>query len=133
MSQEKFARATSVNDGSSSAIVKLLQMVNNALMSAKKVMKLSTGRKDGLVNGLGGIRRSLDISDHTKGPSPVPNRLFFLTLFKRPLTPPPSFLNIYVADFSKGFLKKCVNACRDKCVKIVRKSLGKSVQYIKKL
>ena len=24
-------------------------------------------------------------------------------------------------------------ACRDKCVKIVRKSLGKSVQYIKKL
>ena len=51
--------------------------------------------------------------------------VFFLILFKRPLTPPPSFLNIYVADFSKGLLKKCVNTCRDKCVKIMRKSLGK--------
>ena len=55
-----------------------------------------------------------------KGRPSGPNRLFFLTLFKRPLTPsPPSFLNIYVADFSKGLLKKCVKACRDKCVKIV--------------
>ena len=41
-------------------------------------------------------------------------------------------LKIYVADFSKGLLKKCINACRDKCIKIVRKSLGKSVQYITK-
>ena len=47
--------------------------------------------------------------------------------------PPPSFLNIYVADFSKGLLKKCVKACRDKCVKIVRKSLRKNVQSTKKL
>ena len=47
--------------------------------------------------------------------------------------PPPLVLNIYVADFSKGLLKRCVNACRDKCVKIVRKSLGKNVQYTKKL
>ena len=31
--------------------------------------------------------------------------------------PPPLVLNIYVADFSKGLLKKWVNACRDKCVK----------------
>ena len=30
-------------------------------------------------------------------------------------------------------LKRCVNACRDKCVKIVRKSLGKNVQFTKKL
>ena len=64
-------------------------------------------------------------SNVSKGRPFEPNRLFFWTLFKRPLTPPPSFLNIYVADFSKGFLKKCINACRDKCVKIVRKSLGK--------
>ena len=42
-----------------------------------------------------------------------------------PPPPSPLVLNIYVADFSKGLLKKCVNACRDKCVKIVRKSLGK--------
>ena len=34
-----------------------------------------------------------------KGRPPVPNRLFFLTLFKGPLTPPPSFLNIYVSDY----------------------------------
>ena len=47
--------------------------------------------------------------------------------------PPPLVLNIYVADFSKGLLKRCINACRDKCVKIVRKSLGKNVQVTKKL
>ena len=47
--------------------------------------------------------------------------------------PPPSFLNIYVADFSKGLLKKCVNACRDKRAKIVRKSLGENVRFTKKL
>ena len=28
----------------------------------------------------------------------IPN-LLFLTLFKQPLTPPPLFLNIYVADY----------------------------------
>ena len=72
-------------------------------------------------------------SSHCKGRPWGPFWMFFWTLFKRPLTPPPLVLNIYVADFSKGLLKKCVNACRDKCVKIVRKSLGKNVQYTKKL
>ena len=46
---------------------------------------------------------------------------------------PPLVLNLYVADFSYELLKKCVNACRDKYVKIVRKSLGKNVQFTKKL
>ena len=72
------------------------------------------------------------LQGYSEGRSLGPNRLFFLTLFKRPLTP-PLVLNIYVADFSKGLLKRCVNACRDKCVKIVRKSLRKNVQYTKKL
>ena len=40
-------------------------------------------------------------------------------------------LNIYVADFSKGLLKKCVNACSNKCVKMVRKFLGKNANLPK--
>ena len=44
---------------------------------------------------------------------------FFLTASA---PPPPLVMNIYVADFSKGLLKKCTNACCGKCVKIVRKS-----------
>ena len=31
---------------------------------------------------------------------------FFLTLFKRPLTPPSSFLNIYVADYIADYSAK---------------------------
>ena len=31
---------------------------------------------------------------------------FFLTLFKKPLTPPPFRLNIYVVNFSEGILTK---------------------------
>ena len=58
---------------------------------------------------------------------------FFFNIVQTAFDPPPLFLNIYVADFSKGLLKKCVNACRDKCVKIVRKSLGKNVQFTKTL
>ena len=38
---------------------------------------------------------------------------FFLTLFKRPLTP-PLVLNMYVANFVERLLKKCVNVCHDK-------------------
>ena len=51
-----------------------------------------------------------------KGSHPKPIVQFFLTLFKRPLTsPPPSLvLNMYVANFFKRILKKCVNACHDK-------------------
>ena len=41
------------------------------------------------------------------------NSVFFLTLFKRPLTP-PLVLNMYVANFFEQLLKKCVNACHDK-------------------
>ena len=33
------------------------------------------------------------------GTSHIPNRLSFLTLFKRPLTPPPPFLNLYCVFF----------------------------------
>jgi len=54
----------------------------------------------------------------------------FFNIVQRAFDPPPLFEQ-YVADFSKGLLKKCVNACRDKCVKIVRKSLGKNVQFTK--
>ena len=40
-----------------------------------------------------------------KGPSPVPNRLFFLTLFKQPLTPPPRFWTFMLQIFLKGYWK----------------------------
>ena len=59
-----------------------------------------------------------------KGHSTGPNHMFFLTLFKRPLTD--------FSDFSKVPSKKCVNTCRDKCVKIVSKSLGKMSNLPKK-
>ena len=50
-----------------------------------------------------------------KGSHPAPIVQFFLTLFKRPLTPPPSLvLNMYDANFFERLLKKCVNACHDK-------------------
>ena len=65
-------------------------------------------------------------------PSRTKSSVFF-NIVQTAFDPPPSFLNIYVADFSKGLLKKCVKACRDKCVKIVRKSLRKNVQSTKKL
>ena len=38
---------------------------------------------------------------------------FFLTLFKRPLTPPPRFEHV-CCQFYERLLKKCVNVCRDK-------------------
>ena len=55
----------------------------------------------------------------------------FLNIVQTAFDPPPLVLNIYVADSSKGLLKRCVNACRDKCVKIVRKSLEKISKYQK--
>ena len=36
----------------------------------------------------------------TKGSHPLPNRMFFYTLCKRPLTPPPRFFHDHVVDFS---------------------------------
>ena len=53
-----------------------------------------------------------DSSRH-KGCPPSPDPQFFLTLFKKPLTPPPRFEH-HVANFFDGFLKKRVNVCRDK-------------------
>ena len=52
----------------------------------------------------------------------------FFNIAQTALDPPSLILNIYVANFSKGLLKECINACRDKCIKIVSKSLGKCVQ-----
>ena len=76
---------------------------------------------------------SLFCVSHLGTPSRTKSYVFLNIVQTAFAPPPPSFLNIYVADFSKGLLKKCVNACRDKCVKIVRKSLGKNVQFTKKL
>ena len=44
---------------------------------------------------------------HPKGSHPPPNRMFFYTFCKRPLTPlpPPSVLHNHVADFSTRLLK----------------------------
>ena len=50
----------------------------------------------------------------SKGCPPSPDPLFFLTLFKKPLPPPPLRFEHYVANFFDGFFKKRVNVCRDK-------------------
>ena len=65
--------------------------------------------------------------------SPRDQIVCFFSIVQTAFDPPSLVLNIYIADFSKGLLKKCVNACRDKCVKIVSESLGKDVQFTKKL
>ena len=49
---------------------------------------------------------SPNLLNHPKGRPTEPNRLF-LTLFKRPLTPPPALvLNIYVADYIADYSAK---------------------------
>ena len=50
---------------------------------------------------------------------------FFLHCSKGIWSTHSLILYIYVADFFKGLLKKYVNACQDKHVKIVSNSLGK--------
>ena len=47
-----------------------------------------------------------------KGSHPFPIVQFFLTLFKQPLTPPPSFWTCMLQ-----FFLKCVNVCRDKIMR----------------
>ena len=49
----------------------------------------------------------------SKGSQIPPDPQFFWTLFKKPLTPPPSFWTS-CCNFFDGFLKKRVNVCRDK-------------------
>ena len=44
---------------------------------------------------------------------PIPIVYFFLTLIKRPLTP-PLVLNMHVANNFERLFKTCINACRDK-------------------
>ena len=41
--------------------------------------------------------------DEDQGSHPLPIVQFFLTLLKRPLTPPPLVLNLYVANFLSDF------------------------------
>ena len=41
----------------------------------------------------------------------VQEKCSFLTLFKKPLTPPPLLFEHYVVIFSEGILTKCVNVC----------------------
>ena len=41
-----------------------------------------------------------------KGRSPVPNRLFFFNIVQTAFDPPPSFLNIYVADYIADYSAK---------------------------
>ena len=67
-----------------------------------------------------GLDRILDLDrewsdSQAKGRRPIPNRMFFYTLCKRPLTPPPPLV---FTQSCCGFLdmtvKKCVNICRDR-------------------
>jgi|OM-RGC.v1.029846433 hypothetical protein len=49
---------------------------------------------------------SFRIEEADKGSHPVKKVHFFLTLFKKPLTPPPHSFEHYVVNFSEGILTK---------------------------
>ena len=59
--------------------------------------------------------------------------MFFYTLCKRPLTPPPLGFTRSCCGFFDINVKKCVNVCRDKIWHNIAKICGQNVKFTLKL
>ena len=87
------------------------------MLSKKLIKSLVTPGKDEVCQA-GAEKRPRTIicqaaeDDACKGSRHERKVQFFLTLFKRPLTPPLSFEH-HVVNFLKEFQQKSVNACRN--------------------